>query len=56
MEDPAFETVPLFKEELVAILLDALGHVPKKVTPAFLSRCPLTLWRREFGSASNDNG
>ena len=43
MEDPAFETAPLFKDELVAILPAALGHVPKKVTPVFLSRCPLIL-------------
>jgi DNA-binding transcriptional LysR family regulator len=43
IEDPAFETVPLFNDELVAILPAALGHVPKKVTPAFLSRCPLVL-------------
>src|SRR5262249_59821824 len=43
IEDPAFETVPLFKDELVAILPPALGHVPKTVTPAFLSRCPLIL-------------
>src|SRR5439155_13021897 len=43
IEDPAFETVPLFNDELVAILPAAFGHVPKKVTPAFLSRCPLIL-------------
>ena len=43
IEDPAFETVPLFKDELVAILPAALGHVPKTVTPVFLSRCPLIL-------------
>ena len=43
MEDPGFEPVPLFKHELVAILPAAFGHVPKKVTPAFLSRCPLIL-------------
>src|SRR5215831_17598109 len=43
IEDPAFETVPLFKDELVAILPAALGHVPKTVTPAFLSRCPQIL-------------
>ena len=43
MEDPAFEPVPLFKDELVAILPAAFGHVPKKVTRAFLSRCPLIL-------------
>jgi DNA-binding transcriptional LysR family regulator len=43
IEDPAFETVPLFKDELVAILPAKTGHVPKRVTPAFLSRCPLVL-------------
>src|SRR5499433_3223945 len=43
IEDPAFETVPLCKDELVAIVPAALGHVPKTVTPAFLSRCPLIL-------------
>jgi DNA-binding transcriptional LysR family regulator len=47
IEDPAFETVPLFKDELVAILPSDLGHVPKKVTPAFLSRCPLILGNEE---------
>lgn len=43
IEDTAFETVPLFKDELVAILPAELGHIPKRVTPAFLSRCPLIL-------------
>jgi DNA-binding transcriptional LysR family regulator len=43
IEDPAFETVPLFNDELVAILPAALGQVPKKVTPAFLCQCPLIL-------------
>ena len=43
IEDPAFETVPLFNDELVAILPAALGQVPKKVTPAFLAQCPLIL-------------
>jgi len=43
IEDPAFETAPLFNDELVAILPAALGQVPKKVTPAFLSQCPLVL-------------
>jgi DNA-binding transcriptional LysR family regulator len=43
IDDPAFETVPLFNDELVAILPAALGEVPKKVTPAFLSQCPLIL-------------
>ena len=48
IEDPAFETVPLFKDELVAILPTGLGHIPKKVTPAFLSRCPLILGHEEL--------
>src|SRR5216684_4101253 len=43
IDDPTFETVPLFNDELVAILPAALGQVPKKVTPAFLSQCPLVL-------------
>jgi DNA-binding transcriptional LysR family regulator len=43
IEDPVFETAPLFNDELVAILPAALGRVPKKVTPAFLSQCPLIL-------------
>src|SRR5262245_4411168 len=43
IEDPAFETVPLFRDELVAILPANLRHIPKKVTPAFLSHCPLIL-------------
>jgi DNA-binding transcriptional LysR family regulator len=43
IEDPAFDVVPLFKDELVAIMPTELGDVPKKVTPAFLSRCPLIL-------------
>ena len=43
VEDPAFETTPLFDDELVAILPAKLNGVPKKVTPAFLSRCPLIL-------------
>jgi DNA-binding transcriptional LysR family regulator len=43
IDDPAFETVSLFNDELVAILPAALGQVPKKVTPAFLAQCPLVL-------------
>jgi len=43
IEDAAFKTVPLFNDELVAILPAALGQVPKKVTPAFLAQCPLVL-------------
>ena len=43
VDDPAFEVVPLFNDELVAILPATLADVPKRVTPAFLSRCPLVL-------------
>ena len=43
IEDPAFETVPLFRDELVAIVPANWGRIPKKVTPAFLSHCPLIL-------------
>ena len=43
VSDPAFDSVPLLRDELVAILPAGLEHVPKKVTPAFLSRCPLIL-------------
>jgi DNA-binding transcriptional LysR family regulator len=43
IEDPAFETVPLFKDELVAILPATWRHAPKRATPAFLSQCPLIL-------------
>ncbi len=46
--DPhAFETVPLLEDELVAIVPAAFGPVPKKVTPLFLSRCPLILGNEE---------
>jgi DNA-binding transcriptional LysR family regulator len=41
--DPAFEVVPLFHDELVALVPTAFGPAPKKATPAFLSRCPLIL-------------
>jgi DNA-binding transcriptional LysR family regulator len=43
IDDPAFEIVPLFDDELVAILPATLKDVPKRVTPAFLSGCPLVL-------------
>ncbi|MEA3021246.1 MAG: hypothetical protein QOK01_98, partial [Alphaproteobacteria bacterium] len=43
IDDPAFDVVPLFDDELVAILPATLSNVPKRVTPAFLSRCPLVL-------------
>jgi DNA-binding transcriptional LysR family regulator len=46
--DPhAFEAVPLLEDELVAIVPAAFGPVPNKVTPAFLSRCPLILGHEE---------
>src|SRR5450631_3290379 len=41
--DPAFETTPLFDDELFAILPVDQKNVPKKVTPAFLAGCPLIL-------------
>jgi DNA-binding transcriptional LysR family regulator len=40
--DPAFETTPLFEDELMAILPAGTPR-PKKVTPAYLSRRPLIL-------------
>ncbi len=43
IEDPAFETVPLLKDELVAILPATREDVPKKVTPAFMCGRPLIL-------------
>lgn len=43
IEDPAFETVYLFDDELVAILPPGTAPIPKRVTPAFLSQCPLIL-------------
>ena len=46
--DPAFETVPLFEDELVAILPADLADIPKKVTPAFLSRRPRILGTEEL--------
>jgi DNA-binding transcriptional LysR family regulator len=46
--DPhAFDTMPLLDDELVAIVPAALGPVPKRVTPAFLSRCPLILGNQD---------
>jgi DNA-binding transcriptional LysR family regulator len=43
IEDPAFETVHLFDDELVAILPPGTRPIPKRVTPAFLLQCPLIL-------------
>src|SRR6476646_2459410 len=34
IDDPAFEVVPLFHDELVALVPAAFGPVPKKATPA----------------------
>lgn len=42
-----FETVPLFKDDLVAILPTNLEPIPKKVTPSFMSRYPLILGNEE---------
>jgi len=41
--DPAFEIVPLFSDELLAILPVKLKEIPKTVTPAFMSSTPLIL-------------
>jgi len=38
-----YQAIPLFDDELVAILPAALGKVPKRATPAFLARVPLIL-------------
>jgi DNA-binding transcriptional LysR family regulator len=41
--DPAFETVPLFADELVAVMPVGLEGIPRTVTPTFMSRCALIL-------------
>ena len=41
--DPAFEIVPLFSDDLLAILPRKLKGIPKTVTPAFMSSMPLIL-------------
>src|SRR5262247_4632657 len=41
VDDPGFEVASLFEDELVAILPAKMTKMPKKVTPEFLSRCPL---------------
>src|SRR5262249_56674379 len=43
VDDPGFEVASLFEDELVAILPAKMTKMPKKVTPEFLSRCPLIL-------------
>jgi DNA-binding transcriptional LysR family regulator len=45
--DPAFETVALFRDDLVAVLPVKLGDIPKTVTPAFMSSCDLILGNRQ---------
>jgi molybdate transport repressor ModE-like protein len=47
VKDSAFEVVELFDDDLVAILPAGLSNIPKKMTPAFLSRCPLILGNDE---------
>src|SRR5262245_33930302 len=47
VKDPAFKIVPLLVDELVAIVPANMGPLPKKVTPAFLARCPLILGNEE---------
>jgi DNA-binding transcriptional LysR family regulator len=47
VDDPAFETVPLFEDDLVAIVPPSLGPVPKKVTPEFMADRPLILGNEE---------
>jgi DNA-binding transcriptional LysR family regulator len=47
VEDDAVENVPLFDDELVAILPKAFGKVPKRATPDFLAGCPLILGNEE---------
>jgi DNA-binding transcriptional LysR family regulator len=43
IEQPGYQAIPLFDDELVAILPAALGKTPKTVTPAFLAGCPLIM-------------
>jgi len=47
VEDPAFETVQLLDDELVAILPPGTDPVPKRVTPAYLAQRPLILGNDE---------
>jgi DNA-binding transcriptional LysR family regulator len=47
IEDSAFEVEPLFRDELVAIFPPNFTPIPKKVTPEFLSKCPLILGNEE---------
>jgi DNA-binding transcriptional LysR family regulator len=47
IRDAAFDVVPLFEDELVAILPPTLADVPKRMTPAFLAGCPLILGHQD---------
>lgn len=47
VDDPAFETVQLLDDELVAILPPGTDPVPKRVTPAYLAKVPLILGNEE---------
>ncbi len=43
VKDPAFEIIPLFDDELLAIFPASFGALPKKATPDFMVRQPLIL-------------
>jgi DNA-binding transcriptional LysR family regulator len=47
VEDPAFETMQLLDDELVAILPPATDPVPLRATPAYLAQLPLILGNEE---------
>jgi DNA-binding transcriptional LysR family regulator len=47
VDSHGFDTVPLIEDELVAIVPESFGPVPKTVTPAFLARCPLILGNQD---------
>jgi len=47
IDRPGYQAIPLFDDELVAILPAALGKVPKRATPGFLARVPLILGNEE---------
>jgi DNA-binding transcriptional LysR family regulator len=54
IEEEGFDIVPLFENELVAILPAALGPAPKKVTPTSLAKCPLIQARHPGDGARVD--
>jgi DNA-binding transcriptional LysR family regulator len=47
IHQPGYQSIPLFDDELVAILPATLGKVPKRATPGFLARVPLILGNEE---------